>query len=100
MIQTCYCQCVCETCFHCVNLDSFQILLYRNARGFWGAEVVGLPHRLNYLHVGAAAEIDLELKNVFEKDWGARRAKTAEPVVERNKSGSKGMGEGQCGEKV
>ena len=41
--------CLSETFFHCVKAELFADLICRNARGFWGAELVGLPHRLPYL---------------------------------------------------
>ena len=48
--------CLSETFVHCVKAGLFPDLICRNARGFWGAELVGLPHRLPYLKLVTSAE--------------------------------------------
>ena len=61
--------CLSETFVHCVKAGLFPDLICRNARGFWGAELVGLPHRLPYLKLVTSAEAFSQVVYSWGKYW-------------------------------
>ena len=61
--------CLSETFFHCVKAGLFPDLICRKARGFWGAELVGLPHCLPYLKLVTVPRAFSQVVYSWGKYW-------------------------------
>jgi len=55
--------------FPLCNLDYFQILYVETLEAFWGAKLVGLPHRLPYLKLVTSARAFSQVVYSWGKYW-------------------------------